>query len=75
VTPLRTFRHSLGLTAEGMAATLGVSDRTITNWEAKGCPGPVQCLIDLAAENKLARDWLTERGKRVVRVAKKMEGA
>ena len=47
-TEFKAIRHALGLSAQGLARALGVSDgRTVRRWEAgdRDIPGPVRVLM------------------------------
>lgn len=54
-TEFKAIRHVLGLSAQGLARALGVSDgRTVRRWEAgdRGIPGPVvrlMCLFEMCS--------------------------
>jgi len=61
---LKTARNALGLSADRFAATVGVADgRTVRRYEAgeRAVPGPLERLLQLAAEVPQARAWLLNR--------------
>lgn len=45
---LKSTRHALGLTIEGMARALGVSGDSLRRWERGDPPGTVALICDLA---------------------------
>ena len=57
---LKSARHALGLSAEGMAKLVQVeSGRTVRRWEAgeRDIPGPVQVLIRAIMESAAVRRY------------------
>ena len=61
-TEFKRIRHNLGLSAQGMARALGVSDgRTVRRWEAgdRDIPGPAIRLMHLLKRGKITPQDLT----------------
>lgn len=59
-TDLKSFRHSLGLSAEGFARLVNVSDgRTVRRWEAgqRDIPGPVVVLLSAIMDSRAVRRY------------------
>lgn len=57
-TELRTGRHALGLSAEGLARLVQVeSGRTVRRWEAgeRDIPGPVTVIVGALMESRAVR--------------------
>ncbi len=59
----KTIRHALGLSAQGLARLLRVSDgRTVRRWEAgdRDIPGPAQGIMLLLEREKITPDDLAD---------------
>ena len=62
-TEFRRIRHALGLSAQGLARLLQVSDgRTVRRWEAgdRDIPGPVRVLMLILSSGVITPDDLTD---------------
>lgn len=66
---LKSIRHSLGLSAEGLARLVGVeSGRTVRRWEAgdRDIPGPVRVLLTSIMASAAVRRYFGMTDKRPV---------
>lgn len=59
---LKSTRHSLGISVEGMARALGVSGETVRRWERGDPPGTVLLICDMAADIPVVAERLVRLG-------------